>query len=82
MAAGQQQYRGSGNEPVVITNAVIYQEVQQIKGVLQGMTGQGTQLTDHEARLRAVEKWRYAMPPTLLLSAVSIVIAVLGVIHG
>lgn len=34
-----------------------------------------TDTRDHEKRLRSVERWMYALPPTLLLSAVSIVLA-------
>ena len=32
-------------------------------------------LDDHEARLRRVERWVYAVPPTLLLAAGSIIAA-------
>lgn len=31
---------------------------------------------DHEKRLRAVERWVYAVPPTLILAAASIVAAI------
>lgn len=34
-------------------------------------------LDDHETRLRKVEHWIYAVPPTLLLAAASIIAAVL-----
>lgn len=34
-------------------------------------------LDDHEIRLRKVEHWIYAVPPTLLLAAASVVAAVL-----
>lgn len=34
-------------------------------------------LSDHELRLRGAERWRYALPPTLLLAATSLVIAAL-----
>jgi hypothetical protein len=33
---------------------------------------------DHEARLRSVEKWKYMLPPTLVVAAVSGVISIYG----
>lgn len=35
-------------------------------------------LDDHEVRLRKVERWVYAVPPTLLLAAASIIAAIAG----
>lgn len=34
-------------------------------------------LADHENRLRRVERWVYALPPTFLLAAVSLGLAVM-----
>lgn len=34
-------------------------------------------LDDHETRLRSVEKWMYAVPPTLLIAAGSVVASIL-----
>ncbi len=31
---------------------------------------------DHETRLRRVEKWVYAVPPTLILAAASVIAAI------
>lgn len=36
-------------------------------------------MDDHEARLRSLEKWRYALPPTLVLAVASIVISIAAV---
>lgn len=33
-------------------------------------------LDDHETRLRKLERWQYAMPPTFLLAAASVVAAI------
>lgn len=33
---------------------------------------------DHEQRLRRVERWLYALPPTFLLAVVSLVAAAMG----
>lgn len=35
-------------------------------------------LADHEARLRKTERWVYALPPTFILAAVSLAVALLG----
>jgi hypothetical protein len=31
---------------------------------------------DHEARLRRVERWVYAVPPTIVVSAAAVVVAI------
>lgn len=79
MAAGE---RFGRDGPVVITNREIYAEVQQVKGVLQTMTGQTDLLKDHENRIRSLEKWRYALPPTLALAIASLIAALIGGTHG
>lgn len=38
-------------------------------------------LADHEVRIRANERWRNALPPTLVLAAASIVVNILVLIH-
>lgn len=68
--------------PVVITNREIYSELLQVKGAVQTMSGQADRIADHEMRIRGVEKWRYALPPTLLISVASLIIALLGGTHG
>lgn len=35
-------------------------------------------LDDHEVRLRKVERWVYAVPPTLVLAAASIIASISG----
>jgi hypothetical protein len=35
-------------------------------------------IDDHERRLRSVERWMYAMPPTLILASASVVISLWG----
>lgn len=67
---------------VTITNKEIYSELMQVKGAVQTMGGQGGQIIDHETRIRGLEKWRYALPPTLLVALASLVIALLGGTRG
>lgn len=40
----------------------------------QGSIGTREELADHERRIRRVEAWKYALPPTLVLVIASIVI--------
>jgi hypothetical protein len=39
------------------------------------------ELADHEGRLRALERWRYALPTATLLGIGSAALAVLGYFH-
>lgn len=49
----------------------------EIGRTLTRLEGQIAKVTDdHEKRLRAVERWVYAVPPTLILAAASIVAAI------
>lgn len=34
-------------------------------------------LDDHESRLRSIERWMYAVPPTLLIAVASVVASIL-----
>lgn len=38
--------------------------------------GQARVVEDHEARLRRVERWVYAVPPTLITAGAAIIIAI------
>jgi hypothetical protein len=38
--------------------------------------GQVRVVEDHEARLRRVERWMYTVPPTIVVSATAIIIAI------
>jgi hypothetical protein len=38
-------------------------------------------LTDYETRLRALERWRYALPTSVVLGVGSAVIALVSVLH-
>lgn len=35
-------------------------------------------IDDHEKRLRSVERWMYALPPTLILAVASMLVALFG----
>lgn len=38
-------------------------------------------LADYESRLRALERWRYALPTSVILGLASAVTAILSVVH-
>lgn len=70
------------SDRVEITLRDVYAEVLSVKGTVQTMTTVVPQVADHENRLRALEKWRYALPPALLCSAASLLVALLEGHHG
>jgi hypothetical protein len=65
----------------IVTLKDVYQSTQAIAGTVAKMEGDLKAAvdarTDHEDRLRALEKWMYALPPTLLLAAASLLLALL-----
>lgn len=65
------------NGSVTVTLKDVYDELRKLHDQVAAMTPQGQLITDHEARLRKLEAWRYALPGSLLLAIVSIVIAIL-----
>ena len=50
---------------------IIDERLRRIEAKLDEVT------SDHERRLRAVEKWVYAIPPTLLIAIAAIVAAII-----
>ena len=65
------------NGQVVITNKDIYEKVTRMEGALAVLM---PQVPDHETRLRALERWRYALPTSLIMGAAGLVVAVMH--HG
>lgn len=63
---------------VVITNKDIYTELLKVKEAVTAMSPQAAQITDHEARLRSLEKWKYGLPASIGLA----IAAILDVIFG
>jgi hypothetical protein len=54
-----------------VTLGEVVRSLQRIERALDTVTG------DHEARLRKVERWVYAVPPTLMLAVASVIAGVL-----
>lgn len=65
------------NGGVTISNAVIYAELLGVKEAVTKMSNQAAQLSDHETRLRSVERWKYALPVSIVTSTTAIVIAIM-----
>jgi hypothetical protein len=59
--------------------------VERLTGHVDGINQRDTLtdrlLVDYETRLRALERWRYALPTSVLLGVGSAVIALVSVIH-
>lgn len=61
-------------------------EIGRFSGQLSAMDAsiaQGAQVrADHEARLRALERWRYALPLSAMTAAASLGLALAAYLHG
>lgn len=61
---------------VKITLDQVYTTLMEVKGLVEGSAHHGGKIDDHEGRIRSLEKWAYAIPPTLILAAGSAVVAI------
>lgn len=72
------------NGGVLITFRDMYAQLQalvsELREVNHLMKSHGLTSSDHELRLRALERWRYGLPVALLVSLISAVAAVLSVV--
>lgn len=56
------------NEPVVqITLTDVYVKLCHLEDKVAEMTPQADSIKDHETRIRAVERWKYAFPVSLVV---------------
>jgi hypothetical protein len=71
---------------VVITTRDIYDKVVEVGGKVDGMLAAHErtreQVRDHEQRIRATERWRYALPVSVLLGVMSAASSVLVTLAG
>jgi hypothetical protein len=58
---------------VRVTLRDIYKEVQHLRADVAPLVAS---VPDHEKRIRALEKWAYALPPTFIIAVTSVVVAV------
>lgn len=60
------------NGEVRITLRHVYEQVSALRDDVRPLV---QAVPDHEKRIRTLERWAYALPPTFILALVSIVIA-------
>jgi hypothetical protein len=69
-----------------VTAADIYGELRQLSGQLSTAITQQEisrqQIQDHEARLRSLEAWRYALPVSAVSAIIAAVAAVISAFAG
>lgn len=67
------------NGTLRITIRDVYDEVkglrEDVRVALQQSRENTTDVADHEMRVRDLERWKYALPPTLLFAAGSLAVA-------
>lgn len=72
------------DEPLV-TAKDVYREVLKLSGHMQGVTARNLAADeihkDHEARLRMLERWRYALPTSMLIGMGSLGVALVSLFH-
>lgn len=57
---------------VRVTLKDVYAEVKQMRAEMASFI---PQVPDHENRIRTVERWSYALPPTFILALISVLVA-------
>lgn len=67
--------------PVVITAREIYDQIRAVSSKVDTILA-ADRTGDHEARLRRLEQWRYALPASMVLAVGSTVTAVLTAVIG
>jgi hypothetical protein len=69
------------DDTAVITLKDVYHEVQKVRDSVALVPTYGTQLGDHETRIRALERWRYSGHAAAGISISSLVTAVAAILH-
>jgi hypothetical protein len=65
----------------VITMAAIYAEQVKMSAQLAVISDRLGQLPDHEARIRRLEAWRYALPPAVIGALGSFPLSIWAIVH-
>lgn len=63
-----------------VTLADVYAEVRKCQDAILAMQPQQGTLNDHEDRLRGLEKWKYALPTSLVLAFSSAIVGAVELI--
>lgn len=67
--------------PVVITAREIYDQITGLSAKVDSILATN-RTDDHEARLRRLEQWRYALPTSMVLAIGSTIAAVASAVIG
>ena len=74
------------SDPVVVTTRDIYDLTLETKSTVDSLLQLHTVTTaasaDHESRIRALEKWRYALPTAMFLAFASLAVACGSIVTG
>jgi hypothetical protein len=69
------------SEQIDLVRLAVERLTGHVDGINQRDTLTDRLLVDYETRLRALERWRYALPTSVVLGVGSAVIAILSVVH-
>ena len=61
------------------TNTDLLVSLTRVETKIDGVV---TRVNDHEGRVRKLEAWRYALPSSLVLGAVSVALSIYEARHG
>lgn len=60
-----------------VTTKDLWMEMVRLRGDLGPTIQNAASVPDHENRIRLLERWRYAVPPAVVMSAASVIIGFL-----
>lgn len=60
-----------------VSNRDLWIELRKIQDQVNLMVPQGIVIQDHEQRLRSLERWKYALPTSLVAAGTSLLFAFL-----
>lgn len=69
------------DDGVTITLKDVYLEVGKVRDSVALVPTYGTQLADHESRIRGLERWRYSAHAAAGVSISSLITAVAAILH-
>lgn len=65
------------SEQPLVTTRDMYDQLVRLTDEVRSMKPFAEELVDHEARIRALEKWRWSLPTSLFLAASSVISTIL-----
>lgn len=65
-----------------VSNKDLWIELRKLQDQVTLMVPQGLAIQDHEQRLRSIERWKYALPTSLILAGASLATVVMQIKGG